>query len=395
METNFKLKLLNGPLSGRELHLPPGPFTVGGGDCDLALPLEGEVIATLEVSPQAVRLASETPCWVAGRRHPPGPLPVHTVIDVAGLHFVFGPADAALPAPAVIPRSRTQRMSSAMVAVAIALAATLGWVFYPTTPASRPTPRDWLPQALRTEPGLAARWLGDGTLVLSGRCRDCGRLSGLTERLRAAGVRLQQETVCDDELKRSVRALLANYGYSDVSVTLDADGRAAIDGPVRNDGRFTELADTLDKLPGLRGWQLSDRSASELAALLSRLGAGDLLTGLSAVRGERGWVLSGQLEPARQTALASRLSEWNAESGRREPLRFINVASTAKANDYLPAAIAGVGGNATEPFLELANGMRLQSGSPVLQGMRVMAISPAGISLASDQRLVFLPLHHN
>ncbi|VWD64745.1 hypothetical protein BLA50215_07905 [Burkholderia lata] len=393
MDANFKLKLLNGPLSGRELHLPPGPFTVGGEDCDLVLPLEGDAVAMLEVSDQAVTLISETRCWVAGRRHPPGLLPAHTMIDLAGLHFVLGSVDVTLVAPATIPRGRTRRIGWALTAAAIGVVGALSWVFYPKVPAPQSAPQDWLSHTLRTAPRLTALWLNDATVILSGRCRDCSQLSAITERLHAAGVRLQQEAVCDDELKRSVHAVLANYGYLEVSVTLDADDRATIDGPVRNDHRFAELAAALDEVPGLCAWQLSNSNADELAALFTQLQAADLLTGLSVVRGERGWVLSGQLEPARQVALLRLLSMWNTEPERRGPLRFLSVASTARAGDYLSSAIAGVGGNASAPFLELANGMRLQPGSPVLQGMRVMAISPAGISLSSGERIAFLPLH--
>lgn len=393
MDAHFKFKLLNGPLSGRELSIPSGVFTVGAEDCDLVMPLEGGANARLDVSPQAVLLVSETPCWVAGKPRMPGPLPANVLIDLAGLHFVCGPIDATLSTPAAVPRARKRRVGWVIAAAAIGLAAGLSWMCYPAARIPAPKPRDWLPAALGVEPRLTTRWIDDQTLVLSGRCEDREQLSVIVARLHAAGVRLRQETVCDDELSQSVRALLADYGYSDVSVTLNADDHAVIDAAVRNDARLTTLAEALDKLPGLRGWHLSDHRADELAALLPRLQAAGMLAGLSALRSDHGWVLSGQLSPDRQTLLARMLAEWNAEPGRKNLLRFIYAASAAQAADYLPATIASVGGNAQASFLELTNGMRLQPGSPVLRGMRVLAISAEGISLVNDQQLAFLPLH--
>ncbi len=397
MDALFKFKLLNGPLSGRELYVPSGAFTVGAEDCDLVLPLEGGAKARLDISPQVVELVSETSCWVSGKPHVPGPLPANVLIDLAGLHFVLGPIDAVLPTPAAVPRARTRRQAWAIAAAATgltaALAAGLSWTFWPAAPLARPTPRDWLPAVLSVEPRLTTHWIDDRTLMLSGRCGDRDQMSELIARLRAAGVRLRQETVCDDELKQSVRALLADYGYTDVSVTLNADDRVVIDAAVRSDERTATLARALDKLPGLRGWEISDRRANEFKALLPRLQAAGVLSGLSVLRGDRGWVLSGQLAPYRQIALASLLAEWNAEPGQNDVLHFINAASAAHVTDYLPAAIASVGGNAQASFLELTNGMRLQLGSPVLQGMRVLAINAEGVSLASDQKLAFLPLH--
>lgn len=393
MDASFKLKLLNGPLAGRELFLPLGPFTVGGGDSDLSLPLEGGAVATLEVSADAVSLGSRTPCWVGGRSRPSGPLPPNAAIDMAGLHFVLGPADAELGAPKAPPRDGLKRSAAAILAATLALAAAFAWAAMPADPPAAPGPRAWLPQALAAEPGLSARWLDGGGLLLSGRCRSSEKLSALTARLRAAGVRLRQETVCDDELRRSVRALLGSYGYPDVTVSLDAQGRADIDGQVESDARFAELSAALDQLPGLQGWRFTDRGADALAALLDRLRQAGLLSGLSAARTEQGWVLSGQLDAARQAALDALLARFNAEAGKSGRFRFISAASTAQPADYLPAAISGVGGNVREPYLELANGMRLQPGSPIKRSMRIVAITPAGVSIAGNRQLVFLPLH--
>lgn len=401
MQPAFKLKLLGGPLSGRELLLPVGTLTLGDAAADLALTLEGGATATLEVSEAGVALASPTPCWVGGRRQAPGPLPLHQVVDLAGVCLIVGAVDAELGHPAIPRRARTHRfgggrlLGALVLVLVLVLAGVLGWALMPPPVPAPPGVRDWLPQALLDAPGLQARWLDAQTLALSGRCRDSRQLQALSTRLRAAGVRLRTETVCRDELEQSVRALMAGFGDTEVSVTLDDAGHADIDAALSSGepALAAVLAAALDRIPGLTSWRLSDRGADELAALVPRLQSAGLLAGLSATRGERGWLLSGELDEARQARLVEWLQRANAEAGRAWPLRFVGAARSGARADYLPAPIAGVGGNAESPFVRLANGMRLLVGSPVAHNMRVVAISAQGVSLAGSRALIFIPLH--
>ncbi|MBT2869675.1 type III secretion system inner membrane ring subunit SctD [Chromobacterium violaceum] len=393
MEARYKLRLINGAMAGRELPLPEGPFTIGTGDCDLLLPLDDGAEAALEVSEDGVLLSGAAPCWAKGERLPPGLLPLGEGLDLAGLHCALGKADADLERVTVAKRRTASGRRGAWLAAA-ALVLVLGfaaWLWPAAAPP--PAPKDWLPQALREVPGVSASWLGDDVLLVSGHCRDSVKLASLAGRLREAGVRLRQEAVCDDELLRSVRALLAAYGYPEVEVELAAGRRALIDGPVRNDERFADLARALDGLAGLSGWQLSDRGDAQLARLTARLMEEGLLSGLSIERNGRGWVLSGQLPAERRARLLAVLEAFNAGLEPAARLRFVAAASAADARAYLPAPLAGIGGNAGSPYLILANGMRLPLGSMAKLGMKVVGISPSGTSLLGGQRLLFLPLN--
>ncbi|EAA3660120.1 type III secretion system inner membrane ring subunit SctD [Salmonella enterica] len=390
METSFKLKFLNGPLQGQELRLPPGHFTMGAGESDLLLPLERGEQARVEVTPSGVVLCSDTPCWVSGRRLSGCGLPTHTGIDLAGIHFVLVPSDEEFPL-ILIARRRGKQIFPlwGMLATLVFLvgAASLLWS---TQPIPATSPQDWLPTALAAEPGLQAKWQDDGSLILSGRCRSSLSLIALTGRLQADGVHLQQEAICDDDLQHSIKALLDSYGYPDMTVTLDQHGEAQIDGAFLGD--TSDLIRALDQLTGLQGWQLSDHGAQELEDIITELSQEGLLNGLSIQRTKLAWLISGELAPEQQTQLNSLLKRLNQNRVGR-PLRFIGVAGSVTALDYLPSTIAGIGGNASAPYVQLTNGMRLLPGTPVKQGMRVVAVTPDGVSLANHRRLVFLPLH--
>lgn len=396
METYFKLKLLNGPLCGHELHLPQGEFTIGGKGCDLLLPLEGGGNAMLEVSTETVSLTSGTACWIEGVRYSAGVLPPGKAIDLAGVHLVLAKADAVFATPRVSSRKSSWGLPFLIMFFTLLLAGLAGGVFWLVLSFQPPPPLSSLSHAqvsriLQSEPGLSTSWTGNDTLSVSGHCKDSIKLMPLIAQLQATGIRLHLEGVCNDELLRSIRILLDIYGYPKAIVTLDAAGSASIDGVFTDD--TTELASALDKLPGLTGWHFSDSGAEELNALLPRLQAANLLNGLSASRSESSWLFSGQMDAGQQERLTAFISQVNAEANRKFRLRFIGTGGNVNPLDYLPAPAAGIGGNAQALYLQLTNGMRLLSGSPVKQGMRVIDITTSGVSLAGHQTLIFLPLH--
>lgn len=394
MESRFKLKLLNGPLAGRELLLPTGDFTVGGDDSDLSLPLEGGQVATLTSSMDSLELKSETPCWVAGRAHAPGALPAHTAIDVAGVHFVFGRTDLALPAVTIAPRARPSLTLFMFLIVTgiVGLGIALAFVVFRIPSPQGLTPKESLEKALLSMPELKAHWMASDTVAVVGHCSDSTKLSPIVAQLNAVGVRLQLDAVCDDELKNAISSIFSSYGYPNVKVNLDVNGNADIDGSVKNDKTFSSLAEALDALPGLHTWHLSDRTADELTTIVSRLTEGHVLDGISAKRDERNWVLSGLLEPRDRLTLLRFVDSIGTDGGITTPVRFVSAESVARAQDYLSASVAGISGSSSAPYVELTDGLRLQRGSPVGHGLRVVAISRAGVSLASDHELIFLPI---
>lgn len=390
MKSCFQLKLLNGPLRGQELKLPIGMFTLGDGESDLRLPLDMGGQASLEVTVSDVSLASPTQCWVDGRQQGTGALPLNKGIDLDGIHFVLAAADEELQTPLIKKRNTGSKLPIGVLIASLILAIVMVGVLCSQPPSEPVQPREWVPQMLVSEPGVEVHWLEDNSLMLSGRCTDSNKLMTLTERLRTFGVRLHLEAICNDDLKHSVEALLSNYGFPNVTVMLDNQGNALIDGGFHGDTSAMEQA--LDHLPGLIGWSLSDSGSQELALLITHLQNAKLLEGLSAKRAENGWVISGKLDSKQQVQLAALLEQLNQVAGDHLPMRFIGAASSIVDKTYLPAPIAGVGGNAKTPYVQLANGMRLLIGTSVGYGMRVIAITPTGISLAGNQSLVFIPL---
>lgn len=114
----FKLRLLNGPLVGRELALPAGELTLGEGDVDLQVPLEGLVAdrrVVLLVSEKGVFLTSKVACWIDGKpcEDHTAALPLAQVIDLAGQGLLLGLVDSTLlllPLPSRITAEDEQKV---------------------------------------------------------------------------------------------------------------------------------------------------------------------------------------------------------------------------------------------------------------------------------------------
>lgn len=107
MAVRFKLRLLNGELSGRELMLPEGVFTLGGQQCDVLLPLPQGQILTLRISDEHITLQTSGDVWIKGERHDlQKKLPLRQAIETAGLILVIGEAEDILSDIHYIPRAR-------------------------------------------------------------------------------------------------------------------------------------------------------------------------------------------------------------------------------------------------------------------------------------------------
>lgn len=396
----YRLLLLSGPLCGREIELRDGVFTIGGDDADLALPLDAGATCRLEVAADGVRLLDDVPCWLDGQPwQAAGVLPPGRVLDVAGLLLMLGPAGAAVPVPAVLPRRQTPtrrgRLPFVLAGGLALLLALAGWGLGQTRAPEAGFDAARVVEARLREPALAqvrARWTPGGVLTLSGRCLDSARLAGLRDTLTRNGVWLRDEVVCRDELLARVGRLLALHGYRearvDAGTTLDS---VDIRGDIRFDARWEALTRQLDALPGLAAWSVGNDGAGVLAELAAALAREKLLDGVVASRQGQRVLVGALLPPERQQALAGALDRFAQAGGRRLDIRLQAIPPAREAAALLPAPVAAVGGDPAAPYLELANGTRLLPGGQLPGGYRILALGRHGVSLLGDSALHYIP----
>ncbi|GAB3629255.1 EscD/YscD/HrpQ family type III secretion system inner membrane ring protein [Pandoraea terrae] len=422
MAESFKLKLLTGPLAGRELPLPHGVFRLGGDDADIAVPLDDNVTTALMIDDRGVRLGAPVPLWIDGRPETVDDcLPLDRALDVAGFGFALGretdliatrelvprnacvpvpPWSAVRPAPSMPKRFLPGRVGRVAVAAGVTCvigAATVAqWPVTAKVPA--PTPAAQL-AALVDRVGATARidasLQSDTSVLIHGDCTDARALSALRAGVRAMGLAIRDETECRASALEAVQTTLRMHGYRDVTVNMAADdAKVTISGPIDADDRWRRAARALDDMKLRGGWHVSNSIASELETLAALLARHRQLPGVGAMRVGGTWVVTAQLSSARRRAVQALLDEFNADQPPHARARFDQLPNrpVTGGDAWLPASVASVGGDVRAPYATLTDGTRLTVGTQLPRGLRVLAIGREGVSLLRSDRLIHVPL---
>ncbi|QDQ25055.1 EscD/YscD/HrpQ family type III secretion system inner membrane ring protein [Chitinimonas arctica] len=411
MNFQYKLRLLNGPLLGRELKLPPGTIHIGDGDSDsdIVVPLEGGGMAQLLIDEEGVVVATPAPCWVDGEVWDTAqPLPLGRAVDLDGVAMVFGRVEdelANLTVPVRMNRQggkhgkRQVWLPLAIVCVTAAILL-LSYLLLNQdgTPSAQARAADStttpaLPPRNPELSSLRFKWDQQHVLTISGPCADSVQVELMLQALRQSGTLFRNETVCRDQLIRNALNIIQLHGYRDVEVR-DGDSLDSIkiEGPIRADERWEGVLQDLRRVSGLRSWEVRndvDGAVRQLALWLKEQGLGE---GVSITLLNDTMMVTGALDTATETHLKRALRQFDGQAHLRLKTAFQNIPSAVDINQYLPAPPQSIGGNRGAPYLELANGLRLQAGSYLPNGYEVISFSNKGIGLLSNNSVVYLPL---
>lgn len=449
--TMLTLTLLDGPLAGRPMPLPPGTLTLGSDDADIAMPLAHDGQVALRVDDAAVRLLTPTSVWIDGipltphartnndsrdgddvirttngcadygAAEPPV-LPLHTVIDLAGLGLWLSdgserlpvpiptrPArcDAPDPAPGVaespspataLHESGRRRSPAAWLAVtglSLVIAGT-GVAMWRTGTANvislPPQPDALKTLAARMAPGISLSAAGDA-VRLSGGCIDNDTLARLRAEARWQGKVLSDGTWCPENAVQTVGTLLRLHGFGNASVSVTSEGTVLIGGPLVADSRWRAASDALDALALPRGWRVAEGSVDSFERLVKTLRDAGQLHGIDISRDRNGWRLTGALSTGRLASMKGIVDAWNA-SADAMPLRVepLPPPIPTLGDTGFSAPLVSIGGAPGAPRITLADGTRLAQGVRLPGGTRVLAIHPDGVSIGAHDRLLYLPL---
>ncbi|MCT4700507.1 type III secretion system inner membrane ring subunit SctD [Enterobacteriaceae bacterium H20N1] len=401
------LKLLNGPMQGRSLRLPEGGITIGLGDTDLQLPLEGEFSrVTLRVTAEAcVQLLEPAPCWVEGRKLQDRRLPPGKIIDLAGVAFVLlteGETFTSRRIPERLVPGRWQftrmqrRIATGVGLVLLMLASGIAFYYWQhqeseAEKVSRLGVQRWLVEQHRRDDlkRLGFEWLQDGTLRVYGQCPRQQVLTEVLQQLRIAGVFWRLETQCQDQLLDEIRQLLEQSGYRDVEV-IDGryPGEARICGDIQADARWQKVVKQLAEMEGLKRWDVSGRSATQGRGLLEAVRKAGALGQISLEKQGHRLIISGLLSAEQHTKLADALRPFRLET------IFQQIPPRGTADSTLfPQPVVSIGGNRRNAWLVLADGRRLQVGTTLNNEYEIVHIDPAsGIDLFRRGSLLHLPM---
>ncbi|MBW5814051.1 type III secretion system inner membrane ring subunit SctD [Yersinia kristensenii] len=402
MAMQFKLRILDGELNGRELILPKGVFTLGDQGTDVLLPLPQGKILALIISENQIMLQVPGAVWVNGLRHDlQQPVPLRQVIEAAGLALVLGEENDVLSGIIVGHRSGPRLLLWLSVATFILLGLLFSFIFWFTQQSNRLFSH--LPSSIPTQlseqlkistlEGINATWLADGSVVLSGHCTSSSAVIQLQNFLVSNHVVFRNQLVCDDRLIASVSEVLHQYGYQDIDVKVGKiTGNVAIHGAIEMGEKWLSVQKVLATIVGLKGWVVINSHDGQIPLLVERLKDLGLLSYLSMTQSNKEIVISGMLSPEQQQHLRLMLATLTQQPD-AFPVRYQNIPASDQATQLLPAAIVSYGGNSHSKFVQLANGVRLQQGTVLGNGYKVILIGEQSISLLKSSNLVQIPMN--
>ncbi|MEQ9723104.1 type III secretion system inner membrane ring subunit SctD [Yersinia alsatica] len=403
MAVRFKLRLLSGELNGRELSLPEGEFTLGEQGCDVLLPLSQGQVLTLIIKENQIMLQVSGTVWVNGFKHDlQDPIPLRQVIEAGGLALILGEETDVLSEIKIPRRAGAHLLLWLSVVTFVLLLLLVILIFWFTQQSSRLfsyLPPD-IPTQLSTQlkqpalEGIRAGWLSDGSVMLSGHCTSSSAVIQLQNFLVRNQIVFRNKLVCDDHLTASVSDVLHQYGYQDIEVrTGKTPGNVILYGAIEMGGQWLKVQETLATVAGLKGWTVVNSHNGQIPRLVEHLRALGLLGYLSMTQSPKDIVISGVLSPEQQQQLKQMLTTLAGPQSDELPVRYQNIPASDQTTQLLPAAIASYGGNSHSKFVQLANGTRLQQGTVLPNGYKIIFISELGISLLKENSLIQIPMN--
>lgn len=400
----FKIRCLNGPLSGREVMLPLGHLKLSGADPDLVLMLPADVDATLEVTENAVILSGHLPVWIEGipTDVQEQPLPLSKVLDLDGQLLVLEKADVTLGNFQIPIRQEKNKpiakRSLLPILFSLAFLGCMGIGVLQSAPTQTFSTTENMISVLekkRQELALSNLIFSrdtNGEFILDGYCENSQQLIPFYAMLAQYHVNYRNQVICRDALLQSVRSTLASYDYFDIDVTADLpSGIIYLDGAIVADKRWETAYGVLIKMRGIKEIKVSNREAELFDALLNLLKNEVGLSGINIVKEGHYFQVSASTNLPRQEKIKAIITTFNQHE-KRLKANFQDIPSTMDTLSVFSADIVGYGSMLNEPSIFLDNGLRLAEGSILHNGYTVEAIYTDGVSVRNGMKLSFVPI---
>lgn len=393
MNNQWKIRLIDGVLHGREIGLPDAGLTLGERGCDVCLPLTRAAKIALTIKDGKLYIdTGGAPVRVNGRRHRQGgALPATGILQTAGVTLAFGCQQDCLAEMTLPARNAAFLWTAALAVVLLATLLTGLWLSGAARESGPGIPGRV--EMLLQQPGMGkvkAAWAPDGVLTLSGYCAEGAQMGAVRQRLASWGVVFRDRVVRGDLLARDVQDLLQQAGYAGARVRSTAPGEVCIQGDITMGKRWTALLPQLRLIPGLRRWHIENRHALQSRAIIAALRESGLLGEISVTPVGDAYTLSGVLDEPGKDRLNRLLDRLRA----RFPgmaLSYQAVPASADGAQRLPSPAAGIIHSRHGDYLMLENGVRLQVGSQLPDGGEVIALTDRAIAIHYRGALINYP----
>lgn len=396
------IHFLNGPLRGQSLQLPKGELVCGTtAQSDITLPLDAGVEEfVLHHTDGIVEFHGPAICWVAGRVTDEHVLPLEIPIDIGGCVFVVSQSSVMTEAftlperegsPVPVPQLRTRRAGFAigvLLFVLVASGVSIGAWQQASPPPVNPVQQvqQWFSH--QSYDDLKLMWSADNRVTIQGYYTGQQAIQPLLQRLRHYGIRYQLEAFSEEDLNDTLRYLAVQAGYDNLKISRgNSAGSVNISGAIIADDSWRQFLHALQDVDGLKKWQIESLSLMNTRELLALVKEQKLLGLVSIERHKQLFTITGLLNEQQRAALNKGID--TLTGGQQGHIVFQNMVPASPSDSVFPSPVVSVGGNKAKPFIELADGRRLQPGAKLDNGYEIVAIDAArGIDLLGDDQLL-------
>lgn len=391
MDKQWKIRLLDGVLSGREIWFRDSQLSLGEQQCDVCLPLAHNQRVQFTAREAGLFIdAGTATVRVNGRKHLcERALPLTGVLQVAGLTMAFGPVDTSLADYTLPPRSaKIAMMAGGLLLLGCGLLVTM------LSPDRVPPPPDSAYEQVNQLLSLSllkdqiqAHLNRDGSITLTGYCQQESQMQSLRMKLEASEILFSDQVICADQLARNVQDVLLQVGYDRVQVINESPGSVLIRADISMGKRWADLQPVLSKLPGLRHWRVENPYQSQAKVIIDTLVKQGLGNDVSVTPVGQAFVISGVLNAQEKNTLDQTLTTLKAQYP-NVMLSYQNVPASQEAGKRLPSPIAGMINGRHGRYLILEDGERLHVGSQLPDGSKVVALTANGLALTYQNSLI-------
>lgn len=407
MLSRYKVKLVNGAMRNRELQLPPGNVTIGTDSNDIVyFPLEqGVVNFLLDTRDDGVFLLYQGVFWIEGKpENSTGeyPLPEGKVIDVAGCVFILGDAEHNIllqdvPDRLNLKQRRKKRVlvAGVLLLTAIVAATVASYIFLTNKNKVEPLSRQDVYHQLKETKlnAITLVWHGESVAVY-GRCKNTTILNTFFNYLKNKNINFINNALCDDSLISSIKDVLEQFGYDDISVSAgEKPGFFTLIGYILPSQRWNEVENLLSNTPGIVGWEIRHNNNSALDSVIEILRNNNLIDYFSVFKKGNIITISGSVSKEIERNTLSLVNDINNKE-KGVYVLFKNIQPYIPT-DLFPAKILRLSGTSKNPVITLDNGTNLGIGSILKGGYVIDSIdSTRGINLSRPDEYIHIPLSY-
>lgn len=215
----------------------------------------------------------------------------------------------------------------------------------------------------------------------------------LLAKIEALGINYKIDVRTMEDIRRGVRFILRNFGYHQVKVENGKDaGTLLLKGNIEDTSCWSQVEHILERdVPGLVAWKVEmSRTDAYMDTLKTLLDKAKLLKKVQLMTSGDRIEVCGELDDIETTRFHDVTRDFRKLYGEKPYLVLKSIPKVSKGTNIdFPFRSVNFG---PVPYVILTDNVRYIVGARTPQGYRISSVTPAGIELVKDRRLITIDI---